>query len=83
MATVTVNVSFPKQLINTMDAIAKQEARTRSELLRAAVSMYVERQRRWDKLLAFWRREAKRAGFKPEDVETAITEYRRERRAAA
>lgn len=77
MATVTVNVSFPKQLINTMDAIAKQEARTRSELLRAAVQMYVERKRRWEQIFAFGRQQARRLGLKPQDVEPMIAEYRR------
>ncbi|MBI3010975.1 MAG: ribbon-helix-helix protein, CopG family [Candidatus Omnitrophica bacterium] len=83
MSTVTVNVSFPKQLFKTLDAVAQQEARTRSELLREAVRMYVERKRRWEKLLGFWRREARRLGLKPENVETAISDYRASQRAAS
>ena len=83
MSTVTVNVSFPRQLCKTMDAVAKREARTRSELLREAVRLYVERKRRWEQLLTFWRCEARRRGLQPEDVETAIADYRRSQRASA
>lgn len=83
MATVTVNVSFPKPLIKTMDVVAKQEARTRSELLREAVRLYLERKRRWAGLLAFWRREAQQRGLKPEDVAAAIAAYRRGQRTVS
>ncbi len=77
MSTVTVNVSFPKQLLRMMDAVAKREARSRSELLRAAVRAYVERRQRWDHLLTFWRGEARRTGMKPEDIDTLIAKSRR------
>jgi len=79
MSTVTVNVSFPKQLLRTMDAVAKQEARSRSELLREATRVYVERKRRWEQALAFGRQHAKRLRLKPQDIETLVTEYRRGR----
>jgi predicted transcriptional regulator len=78
MRVVTVNVSFPKQLLKAMDAIAKQQSRSRSELLRTAVLMYVERRKRWERLTSFWQAEAKRAGLKPKDVPRLIAEYRRE-----
>ena len=77
MATVTVNISFPKPLLKAMDAVAKREARTRSELLRAATRLYIERRQRWDKIFAFGRQQAKRLKLKPADVESRIAEYRR------
>ncbi len=79
MQTVTVNVSFPKLLLKEMDAVAKQESRSRSELLRAAARTYVERRRRWEHIFAFGRQQAKQLRLKPEDVHTGIEEYRRER----
>lgn len=79
MSTVTVNVSFPKRLLKHMDAVAKQEARSRSELLREAVRMYVERKRRWEKIFAFGRQQAKRLGLRPQDIESLIAEYRHTR----
>ena len=79
MRSATLNVSFPKRLLKTVDRVAKQEARSRSELLREAARLYVERKQRWEKIFAFGSRHAKRLGLKPEDVETWIGEYRREK----
>ena len=78
MSTVTVNVSFPKPLLKAMDAVAKREARSRSELLRAAIRVYVDRQQRWGGILALGRQQAKRLRLTPRDVERKIAEYRRE-----
>ncbi|MEK6544697.1 MAG: ribbon-helix-helix domain-containing protein [Elusimicrobiota bacterium] len=74
----TVNISFPVQLLKSMDLLAKEESRTRSELLREAARLYIERKRRWDKLMAMGRKHAKAHGFKPTDVARLITAYRRE-----
>ena len=80
----TVNVSFPRQLLKAMDRVAKKESRSRSDLLREAVRQYVERKMRWDEIFALGSQHAKRLGLKPTDVEKRIAEYRREqsRRAA-
>lgn len=79
MPSVTVNVSFPKQLLNAMDTLAKREARSRSDLLRAAVRVYLDRRERWDKIFAFWQEQARRAGLKPEDVAGMVADARRTR----
>ncbi len=50
MHTVTVNISFQDSLLAEIDAEAKRESRTRSELLREAARVYVQRQRRWSEL---------------------------------
>ena len=39
----TVNISFQDDLLNAIDNVAKEEARTRSELLREAARIYIER----------------------------------------
>lgn len=75
----TVNISFPKQLLKEMDRIAKMEARNRSDLLREAMRQYIERKMRWDEIFAFGSRHSKRHGFKPSDVEKEIAAYRRGR----
>ncbi len=77
MVSTTVNVSFSKDLLRLMDRVARQESRSRSELLRAAVRTYVERKQRWDDIFAFGRQQARRLGLNPTDVESLITEYRR------
>jgi metal-responsive CopG/Arc/MetJ family transcriptional regulator len=42
MHSATVNISFSKKLLKQMDRVAKEEARSRSELLREAARRYVE-----------------------------------------
>ena len=78
MRVVTVNISFPKQLLKTMDALAKRESRSRSDILRSAARVYVERHKRWEQIFAFGREQAKRLRLKPEDVSRLIAESRRE-----
>lgn len=52
MGSVTVNISFQEELLADIDAEARREARSRSELLREAARLYVERQRRWEALFS-------------------------------
>ena len=82
MRTVTVNVSFPQRLLKAMDRQAKQEDRTRSELLREACRMYMENKSRLKNVMNVLQAEARKAGYKPEDVESWIAEVRKNRKAA-
>ena len=77
MTTATVNISFPKRLLRTMDHLAKQEDRSRSELLREAARLYIEQKQRWEKIFSFGRRQARRLRLAPEDVGPRIAEHRR------
>ena len=43
---VTVNLSFQDTLLKEIDAEAKRESRSRSELLREASRLYIQRQMR-------------------------------------
>ncbi len=79
MASATVNVSFPRALLRMMDRVAKEESRSRSELLREAARAYVEQKRRWKRLFAYWHEAARRARVTPEEVESAIAQVRAER----
>jgi CopG family transcriptional regulator / antitoxin EndoAI len=74
--TATVNISFPKDLLRYIDEVAHEESRTRSELLREATRMYIERKRRWKSIFAFWRTEAKARGITPSSIEQAIHSVR-------
>jgi len=82
MDSITFNVSFSKRLLKLMDRLAKQEARSRSEILREAVRAYVERKLRWKQIFTFWEREARRKGYKATDVGKLITEARSHQDAA-
>lgn len=77
MKTGTVNISFQKDLLKQIDDVAAEESRTRSELVREAARMYIERKRRWKDMFAFGRGQAKSLGLKEEDVADQILTYRK------
>lgn len=77
MNVATVNISFPKDLLKAIDAVALEESRTRSDLLREATRIYIERKRRLSRMFSFWKREAK--DLTPASVEKAIQKVRRAR----
>ncbi len=52
MGNLTVNISFQDRLLAEIDAEAKRESRTRSELLREAARLYVRRQKQWERVFA-------------------------------
>jgi predicted transcriptional regulator len=77
MKTGTVNISFQKGLLKQIDDIAAEESRTRSELLREAARMYIERKKRWRALLDFGKSYAQELGLKEQDVAEEIRAFRR------
>lgn len=76
MAGSTVNISFNKELLAMIDKTAKQEARTRSELIREAARLYIQRKSRWENIFAFGARQVQRLGLGGEDVAEEIKKYR-------
>ena len=73
----TVNISFQDDLLNAIDNIAREEARTRSELLREAARMYIDRKRRWENIFSYGKTQASAKNLKEEDVMNEIRAYRR------
>ena len=47
MPTVTVNIAFQDSLLNEIDKTARKEFRSRSELIREAARLYIERRNQW------------------------------------
>lgn len=80
MSTVTVNISFQDDLLAAIDAEAKRESRSRSELLREAARIYLERQRRWAEVFELGDRLDSELGLREEDVEQEIRKARKKRR---
>jgi len=80
MGNLTVNISFQDKLLAEIDAEAKRESRTRSELLREAARLYVRRQRQWDRLFALGDELAKRGSLTEADVGKEIQNVRRRKR---
>ncbi len=77
MNVTTVNISFGKKLLDDLDALAEEEDRNRSELIRAAIAMYLERKRRWQQLIKIARLQAKKQKISPADITEAIRQYRK------
>ena len=76
----TVNVSFSAKLLKEIDKTAQEESRSRSELLREAARSYIERKRRWSRILEAGARAGRARGITPEVIEKEIAAYRQEKR---
>lgn len=79
----TVTISLPPDLASEVDRLAKEEGRTRSELLREAFRQYAERRRRWDQLFAYGEVRASAVRMSEESVVAAVRTRRRGRGRAA
>ena len=80
MATATVNIFFNKDILKQIDEIAKNESRTRSELIREAARIYIERKRKWESIFAYGESLSSKYSFTEEDVNKEISKYRKEKR---
>lgn len=79
--TKTFNISLPEPLVAEIDARAKEENRSRSEVLRAAALSYLDWWRDWQELQHYSRARARELGIKPKDIERLIAEVRTGQRA--
>jgi len=79
MKTRTMNISLPERLVEALDRRAQAEARSRSEVIRAAALSYLQWWEEWRKLQAYGRRQGKRKGIRPQDLERLIAQVRTER----
>ncbi len=80
MKTSTVNISFKKDLLEKIDRIAKEESRTRSELIREAARLYIERKNRWNEIFAYGENRAAVQKIKEDDIIEEIKQYRKEKK---
>ncbi len=80
MSTTTVNISFQESLLSDIDRVARKESRTRSELLREAARMYIERKRRWDRIFAYGKSKVAENRLTEDDIGREIAAYRKQRR---
>ena len=77
MKSSTVNISFSDDLLKRIDQVAREESRSRSELIREAARGYIERKRRWKQIFEFGKITATRKRIAESDIETEIVAYRR------
>ena len=76
MKTGTVNISFQEGLLRQIDQTAREESRSRSELIREAARMYIERKKRWKDIFLFGEKQARRLCLNESDVRSEIGAYR-------
>ena len=69
---ITVSISLDESLLADMDKLAKREHRSRSELLREAARLYIQRRDRGDKIFAWDDASAKERRLSEQDVATGI-----------
>ena len=80
MAT-TVNISFQENLLADIDRQAKRERRSRSELVREAARLYIERKDRWGQIFALGENLAQQQGLTEEDISSEIKAHRKAKRS--
>jgi CopG family transcriptional regulator/antitoxin EndoAI len=69
-------LSLPSDLVREAERLAKQEGRTRTEVLREALRRYGQ-ERRWRGLQRYGAGRSRKAGLKATDVERTVQEFRR------
>jgi CopG family transcriptional regulator/antitoxin EndoAI len=81
-ATKPITVSLPTDLLREAQRVAKEEARTRSEVIREALQQYLA-SRRWQRLRRWGTETAKRLRLKNEaDLQRLLDKVRTEQRRA-
>ena len=80
MRTNTVNVAFKDDLLKQIDALAREESRSRSELIREAARLYVERKKVWKKIFSFGSRQVAAQGLSEDDIAREIRLVRQHKR---
>jgi CopG family transcriptional regulator / antitoxin EndoAI len=81
MKTGTVNISFQEGLLRQIDETAREESRSRSELIREAARIYIERKKRWKDIFVFGKKQVRRLRLSERDVESEIGAYRDSKRS--
>lgn len=81
MQTQTLNIALPKELVKKVDEVAQKEYRNRSELIREALRVYIEKRARWNELFAYGQEVGKKMGIEnEEDVNKIVDRFRHGKR---
>ena len=83
MKSKVITLSLPVKLLKEIDAAAKREGRTRSELMREGCRKYIEDTARWQEVTQNMRRSLAKIGINSEEeLYDRMTQWRREEAAA-
>ena len=81
MGTSTVNISFREDLLAQIDRVASEESRSRSELIREAARMYIERKNKWKDIFDFGKQQVSILGLSENDIAKEIAEVRKRKKS--
>lgn len=76
----TVNISFQADLLKKIDTVARKESRSRSELIREAARMYIERKEKWREIFAYGEQIQKANKITQKDIFAEIRAIRQSKR---
>ena len=83
MQTQTLNIALPKDLVKRVDEVAKSEYRNRSELIREALRIYINRMDEWNKIFKAGTAAAKKMEITSEkQIEDIVYEFRHGRKSS-
>jgi CopG family transcriptional regulator/antitoxin EndoAI len=77
MSVNTVNISFKKDLLKKIDKVAKDESRSRSELIREAARLYIEKKAKWNLLFSLGDSIQSKLNFSESDIINEIKTVRK------
>jgi metal-responsive CopG/Arc/MetJ family transcriptional regulator len=77
MSVSTVNISFQEDFLLQIDKIANNESRTRSELIREAVRLYIDRKKEFEMIFKIGEQIGSTLEITDEDVMQEIKAHRR------
>jgi len=73
----TLNITLPKDIVYTADFVAREEYKSRSELIKDALMKYFRDRKIWANLFAYGEKIAKKSNIKGEsDVLRILDDYR-------
>jgi len=73
----TVNISFNNDFLVQLDQVANEEARTRSELIREAVRIYMDQKKEWNQIFETGKQIGKTLEISEKDVMNEIKKQRK------
>jgi CopG family transcriptional regulator/antitoxin EndoAI len=79
MKNTTIKISFENDFLERIDEAAVKESRSRSELIREATRMYLDRKHNKDSLNLFMKEHVEKFMLSEKDVQTEIENYRQEK----
>ena len=82
MSLSTVNISFQDDFLVQIDEVAGNESRTRSELIREAVRLYIDRKREFEKIFDAGKQIGSTLDICEEDVMDEIKKHRKAKQQA-